>query len=98
MTVTEDAPAATEDDAPVYPQRTREPVARLRDGTSVLRMTEVMAAELGERLADENDQTMIMNMGPQHPSTHGVLRLMLELDGETVVRSKPIIGLSLIHI
>ena len=31
-------------------------------------------------------------MGPQHPSTHGVLRLMLELDGETVLRTKPIIG------
>jgi NADH-quinone oxidoreductase subunit D len=38
------------------------------------------------------DQTMIINMGPQHPSTHGVLRLMLELDGETVLRTKPIIG------
>ncbi|MGI8807078.1 MAG: NADH-quinone oxidoreductase subunit D, partial [Acidimicrobiales bacterium] len=38
------------------------------------------------------DETMIINMGPQHPSTHGVLRLMLELDGETVIRSKPVIG------
>src|SRR5438270_12638362 len=38
------------------------------------------------------DETMIINMGPQHPSTHGVLRLMLELDGETVLRTKPIIG------
>src|SRR5947209_5573449 len=35
---------------------------------------------------------MIINMGPQHPSTHGVLRLMLELQGETVLRTKPIIG------
>ena len=35
---------------------------------------------------------MILNMGPQHPSTHGVLRLMLELQGETVLRCKPIIG------
>ena len=35
---------------------------------------------------------MIMNMGPQHPSTHGVLRLMLEMEGETVLRTKPIIG------
>ena len=39
-----------------------------------------------------DDETMIINMGPQHPSTHGVLRLMLELDGETVLRTKPIIG------
>jgi NADH-quinone oxidoreductase subunit D len=37
-------------------------------------------------------ETMIINMGPQHPSTHGVLRLMMELDGETVVRAKPIVG------
>ncbi len=38
------------------------------------------------------DETMIINMGPQHPSTHGVLRIMLELEGETVLRSKPVIG------
>ena len=37
-------------------------------------------------------ETMTLNMGPQHPSTHGVLRVVLELDGETVVRAKPIIG------
>jgi NADH-quinone oxidoreductase subunit D len=37
-------------------------------------------------------ETMIINMGPQHPSTHGVLRIMLELDAETVVRAKPVIG------
>ena len=37
-------------------------------------------------------ETMIINMGPQHPSTHGVLRLLLELDGETVVRCEPIVG------
>ena len=35
---------------------------------------------------------MIINLGPSHPSTHGVLRLMVELDGETVLRSKPVIG------
>jgi NADH-quinone oxidoreductase subunit D len=35
---------------------------------------------------------MTLNMGPQHPSTHGVLRIALELDGETVLRAKPIIG------
>ncbi len=37
-------------------------------------------------------QTMILNMGPQHPSTHGVLRLLLEIDGETVLRVMPDIG------
>jgi NADH-quinone oxidoreductase subunit D len=40
----------------------------------------------------EAEQTMIINMGPQHPSTHGVLRLVMELDGEIVVRVKPVIG------
>ncbi len=39
-----------------------------------------------------SDQTMILNMGPQHPSTHGVLRLVIELDGETVVSLAPDIG------
>src|SRR5512136_1288074 len=37
-------------------------------------------------------ETVLLNMGPQHPSTHGVLRLLLEIDGETVVRMMPDIG------
>lgn len=37
-------------------------------------------------------ETMLLNMGPQHPSTHGVLRLLLELDGETVINCVPDIG------
>jgi len=37
-------------------------------------------------------ETYTLNMGPQHPSTHGVLRVVLELDGETVVRAQPVIG------
>jgi len=37
-------------------------------------------------------EPMVLNMGPQHPSTHGVLRVILELDGETVLKAKPIIG------
>ncbi len=40
----------------------------------------------------EHTKEIIMNMGPQHPSTHGVLRIKLWLDGETVVKSEPIIG------
>ncbi len=38
------------------------------------------------------DQNVVLNMGPQHPSTHGVLRLLLEIDGETIVRIMPDIG------
>ncbi|HWT87433.1 MAG TPA: NADH dehydrogenase (quinone) subunit D [Candidatus Angelobacter sp.] len=37
-------------------------------------------------------KTMVLNMGPQHPSTHGVLRVLLELDGETVVKAVPDLG------
>ena len=43
-------------------------------------------------LDPSQDNTMILNMGPQHPSTHGVLRLLLEIDGEHVVRMMPDIG------
>ena len=39
-----------------------------------------------------DDTTMVINMGPQHPSTHGVLRVVLELDGEIIVRATPHIG------
>jgi NADH-quinone oxidoreductase subunit D len=58
---------------------------------ATLRLSEAEVAELVTEGPSE-DQTMIINMGPQHPSTHGVLRLMLELEGETVLRTKPIVG------
>ena len=64
----------------------------MRELGSVLRMSEAEAAALADEKIDDEDQTTILNKGPQHPSTHGVLRLMLELQGETVLRSKPIIG------
>jgi NADH-quinone oxidoreductase subunit D len=70
---------------------------RRRDGSAVLRMTEVEAADLvldppDPVTGEQADERMILNMGPAHPSTHGVLRLLLEMEGETVLRSKPIIG------
>ena len=64
----------------------------LRELGAVLRMSEAEAAALSEQEDDAAEQTMLLNMGPQHPSTHGVLRLMLELQGEEVLRTKPIIG------
>lgn len=69
------------------------PQELMREIGAVLRMSEAEVAALGNAPSDpEEDQTMIINMGPQHPSTHGVLRLMLELQGETVLRCKPVIG------
>jgi NADH-quinone oxidoreductase subunit D len=41
---------------------------------------------------DSSEERLIVNMGPQHPSTHGVLRLILTLDGETVTELRPVIG------
>ena len=61
-------------------------------GTTV---TELHVSEGGPRTVQVDRpafETMTINMGPQHPSTHGVLRLVLELDGETVVKATPVIG------
>ena len=82
MTATDDTTAADlGDDSRIF----------LRDDTSaVLRLSEAEANAL--EYEDVDDHRMIINMGPQHPSTHGVLRLMLEMEGETVRRSKPVIG------
>jgi NADH-quinone oxidoreductase subunit D len=74
--------------------RSTTPVAELqREVGSVLRLPEGHYVDVDDIDVERpDDETMIINMGPQHPSTHGVLRLMMELDGETVLRTKPIIG------
>ncbi|HEX3394090.1 MAG TPA: NADH-quinone oxidoreductase subunit D [Acidimicrobiales bacterium] len=64
-------------------------VEALREMGSVLRIPH-LPEDVDEVATPDN--TMIINMGPQHPSTHGVLRVMMELDGETVLRSKPVMG------
>jgi NADH-quinone oxidoreductase subunit D len=56
-----------------------------RDGADARRLSATSTREVRQ-------ETMIINMGPQHPSTHGVLRLLLELDGETVISCIPIVG------
>ena len=48
--------------------------------------------EAQPRQEHTNRRTMVLNMGPQHPSTHGVLRLLMELDGEIIVKCQPDIG------
>jgi NADH-quinone oxidoreductase subunit D len=53
---------------------------------------EELRAKYGSGLDIQSEDNMLLSMGPQHPSTHGVLRLLLELDGETVVNLAPDIG------
>ncbi|HEU5085441.1 MAG TPA: NADH-quinone oxidoreductase subunit D, partial [Acidimicrobiales bacterium] len=93
MSTTEhDAAAFTSEGAQeMGPRGTGNAAEVLRELGAVLRMSEADAAALADVEAGD-DQTMILNMGPQHPSTHGVLRLMLELEGERVLRTKPVIG------
>jgi len=88
----------SEGDQEMGPRSAVGAAALMREVGAVLRMSEAEVAALG--LSDDADQDaiatdddrMIINLGPQHPSTHGVLRLMLELQGETVLRCKPVIG------
>jgi NADH-quinone oxidoreductase subunit D len=63
-----------------------------REIGAVLRSNDLHLDPLSIDVERRDDETMIINMGPSHPSTHGVLRLMLELDGEYVLRCKPVIG------
>ncbi|HVR33956.1 MAG TPA: NADH dehydrogenase (quinone) subunit D [Acidimicrobiia bacterium] len=78
-------------------------IASTDEGAQKMRLNESesrMREQLGTVVDDDflfesdvaDDERMLINMGPQHPSTHGVLRLQLELEGEIVRRTKPIIG------
>ncbi len=70
-----------------------ERVKRRGDDSAVLRMSEAECAEIGnDPDTAEDDERVLLNMGPTHPSTHGVLRLMLGMEGEIVLRSKPVVG------
>jgi len=57
-------------------------------------VTQVVAEDAKLRRPDEDDigEKMVLNMGPSHPATHGVLRLVLELDGELITKATPDIG------
>src|SRR6476619_2170245 len=57
-------------------------------------VTRVAAADAALRQPDHGDigEKMVLNMGPSHPATHGVLRLVLELDGEIITKATPDIG------
>ncbi len=77
----------------LFPRSQTGPDELRREAGAVLRLPEGVVINADDiDIEQTDDETMIINMGPQHPSTHGVLRLMIELDGETVLRTKPVIG------
>ena len=50
------------------------------------------SAQAAEELQDMHGEKMVLNMGPSHPATHGVLRIVLELDGEIITKADPDVG------
>ncbi|MGB9113221.1 MAG: NADH-quinone oxidoreductase subunit D [Acidimicrobiales bacterium] len=75
----------------MQPAQATSVVERAIEHGGVLRIPETLDPESSDAVFGD-DETMILNVGPQHPSTHGVLRMMVELQGEMVLRSKPLIG------
>jgi NADH-quinone oxidoreductase subunit D len=72
--------------------RTSADELRIESG-SVIRLHEGVQLDRGDiDIEIPEDESMILNLGPSHPSTHGVLRIMVEIDGEVVLRSKPVVG------
>src|SRR2546422_9544930 len=66
----------------------REPAAPAAEAAQAL----PVAPSPGEELQDVQGEKMVLNMGPSHPSTHGVLRIVLELDGEIIAKAVPDVG------
>jgi len=57
-----------------------------------IRDSATQAAQAAEELQDTVGEKMVLNMGPSHPATHGVLRIVLELDGEIITKADPDVG------
>ena len=87
-----DGPAGPPPQTPTAPHG--RPVRGGRRETSEGRVYTVTGGDWDSVLAADalEDERIVINMGPQHPSTHGVLRLVLELEGETVVQARSVIG------
>ncbi|MFZ1320922.1 MAG: NADH dehydrogenase (quinone) subunit D [Ignavibacteria bacterium] len=68
----------------------------LKDGDTKIKKSKILEAleseDLSVQFSDALDNEMVLNMGPQHPATHGVLRLLVSLDGETVMKCIPELG------
>jgi NADH:ubiquinone oxidoreductase subunit D len=57
-----------------------------------IRDSAARAAQAADELQDIHGEKMVLNMGPSHPATHGVLRIVLELDGEVITKADPDVG------
>ena len=57
-----------------------------------IRDSAARTAQAAEELQDVQGERMVLNMGPSHPATHGVLRIVLELDGEVITKADPDVG------
>lgn len=87
-----DVTSGTDTTAPGADSTDEVDYASSRDTTEG-RIYHVSGGDWDDVLSDaEHDERMVINMGPQHPSTHGVLRLVLELEGETVTQLRSVIG------
>jgi NADH-quinone oxidoreductase subunit D len=68
----------------------------LKSGDPDIKRTKILEAleseDMSVTFSDTLDNEMVLNMGPQHPATHGVLRLLIKLDGETVMKCVPDLG------
>jgi NADH-quinone oxidoreductase subunit D len=86
--------AKTSEGAQEMLARNEETVRQLRyEAGGVLRLPEGVTLDYSDVDYERpDDETMILNLGPSHPSTHGVLRVMVEIRGEQVLRTKPVIG------
>jgi NADH-quinone oxidoreductase subunit D len=90
--MTEDLSDAKTGTATSGDERASDPYATPRETTEG-RIYTVTGGDWDEVLSDAiADERIVINMGPQHPSTHGVLRLVLELEGETVTQARSVIG------
>ena len=78
----------------LLPRAGTPPEELAREKGSVLRVPEAMPGDPAHvDVETPDDETMIINFGPQHPAAHGVMRMVLEMDGETIERADPHIGL-----
>jgi NADH-quinone oxidoreductase subunit D len=86
--------AKTSEGAQEMLARHEEDIRELRfQAGGVLRLPEGVALDYSDiDYEAPDDETMILNLGPSHPSTHGVLRVMVEVKGEQVLRTKPVVG------